>query len=251
MTGWQLCSSLPRLRYFYKILFLGSKYCFFPLRVLFLVFEGWHLWNPIFRLLMQFECIEKHIFSGISDYFRLFVTDALTSLLIITELVKTRFHCNMIHNWLYMQTLDAAPKTIYLPPNFFFYMMHHTVPRGTALCSTTLRPPGVKSCRIILCVVQREHNVENRCDLLGLKCFQRLLSMQFIQNKSFQTLYCAFCKDILHFLNPNTAPENKIIEQNGGFLLGTPGYGLCHHIHVKETYVRSLLHQHSEEKKLK
>ena len=28
--------------------------------------------NPIFRLLMQFECIEKHNFSGISDYFRLF-----------------------------------------------------------------------------------------------------------------------------------------------------------------------------------
>ena len=28
--------------------------------------------------LMQFECIEQHIFSGISDYFRLFLTDALT-----------------------------------------------------------------------------------------------------------------------------------------------------------------------------
>ena len=24
--------------------------------------------NPIFRLLMQFECIEKHFFSAISDY---------------------------------------------------------------------------------------------------------------------------------------------------------------------------------------
>ena len=34
--------------------------------------------NPIFRLLMQFECIEKYVFSGISDYFRLFLTDALT-----------------------------------------------------------------------------------------------------------------------------------------------------------------------------
>ena len=33
---------------------------------------------------MQFECIEKHIkkhiFSGISDYFRLFLTDVLTPL---------------------------------------------------------------------------------------------------------------------------------------------------------------------------
>ena len=33
--------------------------------------------NPIFRLLMQFECNEKHIFAGISDYFRLFLTDTL------------------------------------------------------------------------------------------------------------------------------------------------------------------------------
>ena len=31
---------------------------------------------------MQFECIEKHIFSGISDHFRLFLTDALTPLYI-------------------------------------------------------------------------------------------------------------------------------------------------------------------------
>ena len=29
---------------------------------------------------MQFECIEKHIYSGISDYFRLFLTDALSPL---------------------------------------------------------------------------------------------------------------------------------------------------------------------------
>ena len=30
----------------------------------------------------DFQCIEKHIFSGISDYFRLFLTDALTPLII-------------------------------------------------------------------------------------------------------------------------------------------------------------------------
>ena len=36
--------------------------------------------NHIFRLLMQVECIEKHFFSGFSDYFRLFLTDALTPL---------------------------------------------------------------------------------------------------------------------------------------------------------------------------
>ena len=90
------------------------------------------------------------------------------------------------------------------------HMMHHAIPWGTALCVATLRPPEVKSCQIIWCIVQREHIVENRCDVLGFKCFQRLLSMQFIQNKSFWTFYCAFYKDILHFLNQNTAPKNKI-----------------------------------------
>ena len=29
---------------------------------------------------MQVDCIEKHIFSGISDYFRPFLTDVLTAL---------------------------------------------------------------------------------------------------------------------------------------------------------------------------
>ena len=36
--------------------------------------------NHIFRLLMQFECIDKHPFLGISGYFRLFLTEALTPL---------------------------------------------------------------------------------------------------------------------------------------------------------------------------
>ena len=34
--------------------------------------------KPHFRLLMQFECIEKHIFSGISDYFRLLFSQTLS-----------------------------------------------------------------------------------------------------------------------------------------------------------------------------
>ena len=38
-------------------------------------------------------------------------------------------------------------------------MMHHVVPRGTALCGATLCPE-VKSCRIMWCVIQREHVVE-------------------------------------------------------------------------------------------
>ena len=49
------------------------------------------------------------------------------------------------------------------------HMMHHAVPWGTALCGATLHPPEVKSCRIIWCVVQREHIVENHCDLLGFQ----------------------------------------------------------------------------------
>ena len=111
-------------------------------------------------------------------------------------------------------------------------MKHHAIPRGTALCGATLRPPEVKSCRIIWCVVQREHRpiVENRRDFLGVFCFQRLLSMQFIQNKSFWTFYCAFYKDILHFLNPKKAPKNKINWTKWRIFFGTPKYGLCHHI---------------------
>ena len=79
--------------------------------------------------------------------------------------------------------------------------------QGTALCGATLSPPEVKSCRISWWVVQREHIVENRCDLLGFKCFQRLLSMQFIHRKSFCTFYCAFYKDILPSLKPKYSPE--------------------------------------------
>ena len=93
-------------------------------------------------------------------------------------------------------------------------MMHHAVPWGTTLCGATLLLPEVRSRRIIWRVVQREYIVENCCDLLGFKCFQSLLSMQFIQNRSFWTFYCAFYKDILHFLNPHTAPRNNIKKLN-------------------------------------
>ena len=37
-----------------------------------------------------------------------------------------------------------------------------------------------------------------------------ILNMQKLQNKSFWTFYCAFYKEILHFLNPNTVPKYKI-----------------------------------------
>ena len=36
----------------------------------------------------DFQCIEKHIFSGISDYFELFLTDALTPLVCILSNIK-------------------------------------------------------------------------------------------------------------------------------------------------------------------
>ena len=114
--------------------------------------------------------------------------------------------------------------------------MHHAVPQGTivpwdtALCSAILRPPEVKSCRIVWCVIQREHIVENPCDLLGFKYFQRLLSTQFIHSKSSWTFYCAFYKDILPFLSTDIALKNKIDDwTKWQIFLGTPGYSLCHH----------------------
>ena len=48
------------------------------------------------------------------------------------------------------------------------------VPQGTELCAATMCPPEVKSYRVIWCVVQREHIVENHCDLLCFKCFQSM-----------------------------------------------------------------------------
>ena len=44
----------------YKILFLGSKYCFFPLRILFLLFEGWHLclWSLILLWKVDISALE-------------------------------------------------------------------------------------------------------------------------------------------------------------------------------------------------
>ena len=58
---------------------LHSFYRTMDVRVqIFIWFQTFLLFtNPIYRLLMQFECIEKHIFSGISDYFRLFLTPLL------------------------------------------------------------------------------------------------------------------------------------------------------------------------------
>ena len=81
----------------------------------------------------------------------------------------------------------------------------HSIPWGTALCGA--HPPLVKSCTIIWCIIQREHNVENRCDLLAFMCFQRLLNLYAIHTQNF---YHAFYKDILHFLNLDTALQNKI-----------------------------------------
>ena len=54
-----------------------------------------------------------------------------------------------------------------LPICYICQMMHHTIPPDTTFCGAILHPPEVKSCRIIRCIVQREHIVENRSDLLG------------------------------------------------------------------------------------
>ena len=65
-------------------------------------------------------------------------------------------------------------------------------------------PPEVKSQRIIWCVVQRKHILlKNHCALLGFKCFQRLLSMQFIHSKSFWT----FIVHSVKIFKPGNRPE--------------------------------------------
>ena len=48
---------------------------------------------------MQFECIEKHIFSGTSDYFRLFLTDALTPILNIDRCFERAFESSPIEDY--------------------------------------------------------------------------------------------------------------------------------------------------------
>ena len=56
--------------------------------------------------------------------------------------------------------------TSFQDPHNVMQMMHHTVPQGTivpwgtALCSAILRSLEVKSCRIIWCIIQREHIIE-------------------------------------------------------------------------------------------
>ena len=92
----------------------------------------------------------------------------------LTDIFSTFFTSFVICRGLILSLIP--PRVLCWNLFYFLYMMHHAVPQGTALCSAILRPPEVKSCRIIWCVVQREHIVENRCDLLGFKCFQRLLS---------------------------------------------------------------------------
>ena len=148
-----------------------------------------------------------------------------------------RYNCNMYVGSLvptnfrmYRQNPEKALLgAVAPPPPPLAMLMGTVVPWVTALCSAILHPPEVKS--LIWWIVQREHIVENLCDLLGFKYFQRLLSMQFMHSKSCWIFYCAFYKEILHFLNLDTALKNKI----NNWLLGTPGYSLSY-IHVFESY---------------
>ena len=51
-------------------------------------------------------------------------------------------------------------KRLQMAEIYIHNMMHHTVPQGTMLCSATLGPTELKSCRIIWCIVQREQIVK-------------------------------------------------------------------------------------------
>ena len=85
--------------------------------------------------------------------------------------------------------------------------MHH------ALCGTTLRPPEVKSCGIIWCIIQREHNVENRCDLLGFNTNSASKTSKYAiltQKELLHVLLCILQHLLLQyfaFLKPKYSPE--------------------------------------------
>ena len=72
-------------------------------------------------------------------------------------------------------------------------------------------PPSKKEyCLNIWCLLQRENIVENHCDLLGFKCFQRLLSTYAIY-KSERTVehFINHWAKILCTFKPGYSPENR------------------------------------------
>ena len=69
----------------------------------------------------------------------------------------------------------------------------------------------------------------NNAFKLGFKCFQRLLSMQFIHsNVQFLNIYHAFYNLDICTFKQETVLKNKINKGNGGFSLVNPGCGLYH-----------------------
>ena len=84
------------------------------------------LHKPILRLLLQFEYIDRHIFSGISDYFRLILTNALTPLVYNSDWKMINIH---------MFTLQVVylPNIISFPPQTVQTLMN-VWPEQTIAC---------------------------------------------------------------------------------------------------------------------
>ena len=81
-------------------------------------------------------------------------------------------------HFLWSQTIGFPNKTFFPLGSKCFDASFDT--RGTVLCgSTTLHPPEVKSCRIILCIIQQEHIVGNHCDFHGFKYFQSIVLVNY------------------------------------------------------------------------
>ena len=102
-------------------------------------------------------------------------------------------------------------------------MMNHAVPRvQRCVASPCVRQrfkDNILLKTVVIYLVLSASTDFKVCNLYTVRAFEH-----FIVHST---------KICLHFLNPNTALKNKIIiRQNGGFVLGTPGYGLCHHIRM-------------------
>ena len=109
--------------------------------------------------------------------------------------VGHNFIINLEHLICKYSNSNYIPANSPQPYTLLCYISLYDAPRNTRVplypgvsccvdCGATLPPPEVKSCRII-CALFKESILLKIVVIFGFKCFQKLLSMQFIQNKSF------------------------------------------------------------------
>ena len=105
---------------------------------------------------MQFECIEKHIFSGISNYFRLFLTDALTPLHLNMRSILTK--CQpllveefllgwaniLLYTWLFLWISRVSPRETF-HFNMWLFIVMKTIKKKNWIKPSQISPPSPKS----------------------------------------------------------------------------------------------------------